>query len=123
MEQWGDTVPGNKLPLMQGTIGSGLAQEFFNFLKVYKKIPDYAAIIASPTGTPVPDEPDRRFALTGVIAKNIEASTAGLAMQYIGRLPLEFQVICMKDIMKVNPGMATNPDVSAWVKANMNNMF
>ncbi|AZU99621.1 MoxR-like ATPase protein [Vibrio virus vB_VspP_SBP1] len=123
MEQWGDTVPGSKLTLLQGTIGTGLAQEFYNFLKVYKKIPDYAAIIANPKGTPVPDEPDRRFALTGVIAKNIEASTAGDAMKYIGRLPLEFQVICMKDIMKVNPGMSTNPDVAAWVKQNMNAMF
>ena len=123
MNTWGDTVPADKLGLLQGTIGSGLAQEFYNFLKVYKEIPDYDTIIQDPTGTKVPSEPDRRYAITGVIAKHIEAASASDAMLYIGRLPLEFQVICMKDIMKENPGMSTNPAVAKWVKDNMNAMF
>lgn len=123
MVTWNDVIPSDKLQLLQGTIGSGLAQEFYNFLKVYKEIPDYATIVANPTGTKVPVEPDRRYAVTGVIAKHIEAASATDAMTYIGRLPLEFQVICMKDIMKENPGMATNPAVAKWIKDNMNSMF
>lgn len=123
IQVWGNKFPAAKLPLMQGTIGTGLAQEFYNFTQVYKEIADYATICANPKGTPVPQEPDRMFALTGVIANGADAQTISAAMDFVLRMPLEFQVITLKDVIKKDPAMANDPAVKTWVGANMNQLF
>ncbi|CAM0056348.1 ATPase [Vibrio phage K479] len=123
IQVWNGKIPASKLPLLQGTIGMGLAQEFYNYTQVYKEIADYATICANPKGTPVPQEPDRMFALTGVIANGSDAATIGQAMDFVLRMPLEFQVITLKDVIKKDPAMANDPAVKTWVSANMNSLF
>lgn len=123
LDVWGGSIPPEKLQLLQGTIGEGLAQQFNSYIQVYKEIPDYAAIIGNPKGTTVPVEPDRRYAITGVLAQGADAATIAQAMQYILRLPLEFQVITLQDIISKDGGLANDPAVNQWVQANMNSLF
>jgi hypothetical protein len=64
-------------------------------------------------------EPGPLYALTGALGDWFEADNAVTMMEYIERIPSEFQIVTMRNITR-RQGMAVlgNPAVSAWMKAN-----
>lgn len=103
------------LPLFAGTLGEGVAREFLAFLRVYKDLPTIAEIIAAPSTIPVPTEPSVQFALTGSIAQNAEDNNIEKLMEYLDRLPVEFQVICLREMGRRNPNFIKIPAVVRWI--------
>ena len=111
------------LPLLAGTISEGVAREFIGFCKIYQDLPKTKEIETSPETVKVPDEPSILFALTGSISHNITKDNCGQLMKYVGRLPAEFQVVCLRETVRRNKVMLTYPAIQKWIAESANTLF
>lgn len=115
--------PTEKLILLAGTLSEGVAREFITFMKIYSSLPKMADIIKSPLVVDVPNEPSILFALTGSIAHNMDNKTAGDLMQYLTRLPIEFQVVCLRETVRRNKPLLSHAAIQKWVANNAAALF
>jgi hypothetical protein len=111
------------LPTLAGTISEGVAREFLAFSKIYESLLTIPQITADPTGVKVPDEPGILFALTGSIAHNITPENGDKLMPFVKRLPVEFQVVCLRETVRRNKAMLANKAIQDWVAESANNLF
>lgn len=112
----------NLLPLLAGAIGEGVAREFVGFMKIHNDLPKMATILASPELVKVPDEPSILYALTGALAQ-LPIESFDKAMVYVERLPLEFQVVCIKEAIKRNPAVFSHKSVVKWCSTKSHELF
>jgi hypothetical protein len=117
-----DSSP-DRLPLLAGTVSEGVARELITFCKIYADLPTTEAIIAAPDSIKVPAEPSILFALTGSIAHNISLDNAGALVKYITRLPVEFQVVCLRETVRRNKAMMASPPIQKWIAESAANLF
>ena len=111
------------LPMLSGTISEGVAREFVGFCKVYQDLPTTGQITANPSGTKVPNEPSILFALTGSIAHNADTSNLTALMEYVLRLPIEFQVVCLREVVRRNKPLMGHASVQKWISTSAANLF
>ena len=102
------------LPLLAGTISEGVAREFLSFTKVFSSLPSISKIISDPEGIAVPEEPSVLYALTGSIAHHMDLDNAGNLLKYLNRMPIEFQVVTLREAVKRNPSLASCAPVVEW---------
>jgi ABC-type cobalamin/Fe3+-siderophores transport system ATPase subunit len=113
----------NLLPTLAGTISDGVANEFIGFTRIYKDLPSLAEIIANPNGIPVPAEPSILFALTGSLANHADEDTIDDLMKYVVRMPIEFQVVCLREIHQRDRAMLKTQAVQDWISVNSTELF
>lgn len=111
------------LPLLAGTLSEGVAREFLVFCKIYESLPKTAQIMADPDGITVPKEPSVLFALTGSIAQNLTSDNASSLMQFVMRLPVEFQVVCVREVSRRNKKLMATPALQKWVSVHSEALF
>lgn len=85
--------------VIAGCIGGSRATEVSSFLKVWRELPNIDEVLANPAKAKVPkaDRPDVLYALTGALAFHVDAKRMGALTTYLERIPIEFQVACVKD--------------------------
>jgi hypothetical protein len=44
-------------------------------------------------------------------------------MQYMSRVPVEYQVVTLKDAIRVNGALMQQPEIQAWISANSSRLF
>ena len=103
------------LPMLAGTISEGVAREFIGFCKIYTDLPTIDQIVAAPKTVKVPSEPSICYALTGSIAHNANSTNADALMEYVVRLSVEFQVVCIREMVRRNKPLMANKSVQAWI--------
>lgn len=113
----------DRLPMLAGTISEGIAREFLGFCKIYQNLPKLAQIIAAPEHTAVPVEPSILFAITGSLSHNATAENLEQMMKYITRLPVEFQVVTLKETLRRNTPLKTHPAIQKWVSSSAATLF
>lgn len=111
------------LPLLAGTISEGVAREFMGFCKIHENLPKLEAILKNPMGLAIPDEPSILFALTGSLSHHITEDTSDAVLSYVQRMPIEFQVICIRETVHRNRKLLGHPAVQKWVAKNAMEMF
>lgn len=111
------------LPLLAGTLSEGVAREFITYLKIYQQLPTPEQILANPSGVPVSREPSILFALTGSLAQIMDADNASGIMKYVSRLPVEFQVICLRETVRRNRKLIALPAIKEWLDNSAHNLF
>ena len=111
------------LPMLAGTISEGVAREFLGFCKIHTNLPKMADIIASPTTIAVPDEPSILYATTGALGNNANEENIGALMKYITRLPIEFQVVTLREVVRRNKKLIQNDAVRNWVTQSAADLF
>jgi len=111
------------LPMLAGTLSEGVAREFLTYCKIYDSLPKPAQIISSPELIKVPSEPSILFALTGTIAHNASKDNFGQLMKFIQRLPLEFQVVAMRETVRRNKTMMEHEAVREWIARSTTSLF
>lgn len=111
------------LPMLAGTISEGVAREFLSFCKNFANLPTIAEIIRSPETLPIPREPSILFALTGSLSHNASNDNFDDLMKFIKRLPLEFQVVCLRETVRRNKAMLANGAVQKWIAHNATELF
>ena len=108
---------------LAGTIGEGAAVEFTAYCKIFESLPTIESILLNPTGWKVPTEPDQVYAITTMLASSITPNNITKLIKAIERLPIEFQVITLKDIHKKYPKIKDHPVIKAWAGNNAATMY
>jgi len=62
------TLTANKLPVIAGCIGEGMAREFYSYSQIYTKIPNISNILKDPENVSFDDTPSTHHALVGMVA-------------------------------------------------------
>jgi len=111
------------LPILSGTLSEGVAREFVVFMKIYASLPKLSEIQKDPQTVFIPKEPSILFALTGSLSHNMKADTADQIMLYVSRLPVEFQVVTLRETVRRNKEMLTHPAIQKWVNESSAKLF
>lgn len=106
------------LPALAGTISNGVAREYIAFTKVYNDLPTIADVIQNGDRLPVPTEPSILYALSGSITHNANETNIDKLMAFIKRMPVEFQVVTMKGVLRRHRKLASIPVVGQWFSEN-----
>lgn len=119
LKLWGDDgkilTPTRQLTL-NGTVGPGHAHQFGVFLDVYKDLVKFEDIVANPTTIAVPSKLDVQCAVGSLIANKADEVNIKPCLQYVERMPAEFQAVTLKDLIRRVPEMFTNEHVTTWRK-------
>lgn len=108
---------------LTGTLSEGVAREFYSYCGVYKDIPEMSAIIKNPTGTIVPTELSSIWALTGAIANHINEDNQVALMTYLARFPKEFQVVCLREVIRRDVDNESLVTVCDWIAQNSESLW
>ena len=101
--------------LIKGTIGDDAAGQHRAFMKVVKDLPTTDEIRLAPDTTKVPVEPSTQHALTTSLSMASSTLTAfDRFMVYVQRMPVEFQVVYVRDCLKRLPTLGTNATFTKW---------
>lgn len=113
----------DRLPMLAGTISEGVAREFLGFCKIEQDLPKMTQIIENPDQITVPDEPSILYALTGAIGQNANTTNLNQLMKFVKRLPKEFQVVTLRELVRRNKSSMTHPSVQAWINESAMSLF
>lgn len=103
---------------VRGEVSEGPATAFIAFRKIYKNLPNIDDIFRDPTGASVPKDAATLFALSGALARHVEPKTADRMVKYLERVPPEFSVLTMKDVMTINPKVSETTAFGTWAAKN-----
>ena len=101
-----------------GEVGEGAAAEFVGFRKIYMSLPDVDSILLDPDRADVPADPATLFALTGALARKSTKDNFDRVSKYLQRLTPEFNVMTIKDAIKLQPGIKTSRSFIEWASRN-----
>lgn len=114
----GQTDPEHEFTVFQGDVGEGAAAEFVGYLKIYRKLPSPDAIIVNPKSVEVPKDPATLYALCGALAHRAAPDNFGRIMQFVSRIPQEFQVLFVRDALKKTPAIQTSSEFIKWASGD-----
>lgn len=100
-------------PTLGGALSFGVASDFLAFCRI--KLPTYAQIIKDPEGITMTDEPSVLYALTGMVPQHIKEKDLEKAMKFITRMPIEFQIIMVKNLRSKINNLINHPVMADWL--------
>jgi MoxR-like ATPase len=106
------------LEVFAGAVGEGAAVEFISFLDMYASLPSLDAILLDPANAEVPTKPGALFAVASGLARKATSSTLERVTTYTARLPKEFDVMCIRDAVRMTKGIAQCPAFVTWATRN-----
>lgn len=118
--------PGDLTPLLgviAGTISTPVANEFNTYTQIYKQLPTITDILTKPLQATVSGEPGMLYAVSGLLATNATAQNIGSVMAYTERLPPEFQIITLQDMLKRDVNLMKTDPISNWVAVKGEQLF
>ena len=107
-----------KLPLLSGTIGEGMAREFHAFSEIYGDIPTIEQIIRNPSETEIATEPSVQYALAGMVSSYMDKSNARPLMTFLGRMAIDFQVIALRAALAKDINLKNEAAIREWIASN-----
>ena len=99
---------------ISGTVGEAAATEFTGFFRVFRSLPDYEDICKHPDSAQVPDNAAALYAVSSMLVHRAEPKNAKTVFTYVARLPMDFQVLFIRDVGKKNPSMAETQGYITW---------
>ena len=111
--------------IIEGTIGEGVANEFLGFIGQIETLTPLSELIRKPLDAIVPTKVDTLFAVTAMFSNQEALDNLSEVMKYIERLPLEYQVIALRNIIAFGDNtsvMMDIPEISQWIKDHQNEL-
>lgn len=108
---------------LAGCLSEGLAREFIGFCAIYADLPSIDQIAANPAGLKMPSEPSVLYALSGSIANHSTPEKMPQLIQFIERMPIEFQIITLREVVRRRKDMLRVPEVLKWVQTSAHELF
>lgn len=97
-----------------GEIGEGVGTEYVGFLRIYEGLPDLDKLLDNPEKAEVPKDLAVLYAICGALARKATKDNFDKLCVYFGRLPKEFNVMAVKDSMKVCKEVKHTKAFVAW---------
>jgi MoxR-like ATPase len=104
--------------LFAGAVGAGAATEFSAFLATFRELPNVDAILLNPTSEPVPESAAAQYAVSSALARSATDLNFDRICAYLERLPVEFQVLCVRDASLRAPEVRHTPAYTRWAIAH-----
>jgi len=98
-----------------GSIGEGAAAELCGFLKMYNDLPNIDEIAIKPEDVKVPTEPAALYAVTSALVKKTDKKNFANIMKYINRIPADFSMLYIRDLVTCKPEMQNTETFIKWV--------
>ena len=100
-------------------VGEGPAAEWVAAKDMMAKMPSVDYILLQPASAEIPTEPAVRFAVaTSLAMRTTDESNFDRAMQYIERMPKEFQMLYVSDVVRQRPKVQQTGAFIKWALAN-----
>lgn len=109
-----------EMDLYTGTVGEAAALELNGYLKHYRNLPDLDALILNPEKTKVPESPATLYALATGLAAKAKGHNFEAIMTYVARMPMEFQVLTVKDAFTRDDKLTSTKAGVSWCVKNQN---
>jgi len=108
-------MPGDiQYEMLKGTVGEGAAAELEGFLRTYQNMPNPDAILLAPDSVEVPEEPATLYALSTVLGARASAQNIGNLMKFVDRMPVEFNIVTIRDAFRHNAAIASTRPFLDW---------
>jgi len=101
-----------------GAVGEGAAAEFLGFLRVYQSLPNIDEILTNPLTAKVPKDPTGHYAVAVALVRRAKKDNLGRIISYLARIGKEFEVLALRDILRVNPGATECAAFNEWAAKN-----
>lgn len=98
------------LPLIAGTIGSGMALKFLTYAKVWRQLVTVQQVIADPFTCPVPNDAAVRYATVSMLMQHQTDKNFKPMSIYVDRFDAGFRILFYRMILLKNPAMRSYPD-------------
>jgi len=106
------------LEVFTGSVGEGAATEFYSFLDMYASLPSLDAILLDPKSAEVPEKPAALFAVASGLARKSTAANLDRVTTYLARMPKEFEVMSIRDAVRLNKGVTQSAAFVTWATRN-----
>jgi len=106
------------LEVFTGAVGEGAATEFYSFLDLYASLPNLDQILIDPANAIVPEKPAALFAVATGLAGKATPQNLERVTRYYSRLPKEFEVLGMRDALRLDKKITMCPAFVAWATKN-----
>jgi hypothetical protein len=101
-----------------GEVGEGAAAEYTGFKRIYESLPSMEEILMDPNKAEVPQDPATLYATMGALARKTTKDNADRAFAYLERVSPEFRVMCVKDVIKLEPTVKHSRAFVNWASKN-----
>tara|TARA_R100000808_G_C2153825_1_gene164412 strand:+ start:2261 stop:3316 length:1056 start_codon:yes stop_codon:yes gene_type:complete len=106
-----------------GCVGTGAAAQFAGFERTWGKLPKMETIVMNPEGAKVPEELDVKYAVSGAVAAYANKQNIDQLFKYANRLPKEFQVTLVKDMIIRDESLQETNAFETWICENTDVSF
>lgn len=106
------------LEVFGGAVGEGAAVELMAFLDMHASLPSLDGILLDPTQAPVPDKPGALFAVASGLARKATPSNFERVTRYLQRLPKEFDVMAVRDAIRITKAITSSGAFTTWATKN-----
>ena len=113
----------DSLPMYAGLLGEGVAREFMGFCQSSADLPKIEQILNAPQTTLVPKEPSFQYAMIGCIAAHANPDNCSTLMQYLKRMPAEFQVVGVRSMLKRENRLKQASAITDWLNDTSVELF
>lgn len=104
--------------VIAGIVGEGAAAEFKNFCEIFESLPKVKDILEGPDSVHFDNSPSTLYAVSGVVSHEVTEDNIDRLVAFVNRLPIEFQVLTWKTVLKRKPELISTPTLKKWVKDN-----
>jgi len=102
----------------EGKVGEGAAAEWVAARDMMVKMPSVDTIRMQPDSAEVPEEPAVKYAVATALSMTAEVESFERDMKYVGRLPREFQMVFVTDVVRLNPKLQQSKSFIDWAIIN-----
>tara|TARA_R110002073_G_scaffold336152_1_gene530615 strand:- start:1618 stop:2655 length:1038 start_codon:yes stop_codon:yes gene_type:complete len=114
-----NTLPTNLYyAVAEGIVGDGEAAEWVAARDMMHKMPSIDVIRMQPDVAEVPTEPAVKFAVATALSMTTTPDAFPRDMQYVIRMPKEFQMVYMKDALRLDSKLQQTKAFIDWAMAN-----
>jgi hypothetical protein len=117
-----DKIEYIELPVMAGTIGEGMARDFYTYTQVCNDLLTIKEILADPTGVPMTDKSSVQYAYSGMVGHNMTKGNADALMGFVSRMEIDFQVIVLRAAVSKDKAIMQVAGVKTWLATNAKEM-
>jgi len=104
--------------LLNGALGQGAAAEFLGFVGIWEKLPNLDTVLKNSKVAPMPEDPSVLYATCAGLSKKVKAQTMGNFLEFVGRMPKEFEVFAVKLAIHAEEALCRTPAFAQWATRN-----
>jgi hypothetical protein len=114
--EWMLTSPAPEMEyeLYSGAAGEPYTADLLGFLKIFRQLPSIDLILMNPEKEKIPTDPASLYAVCGALTGKVSQQTLPAIIKYSNRMPPEFSVMLVRDILNKDRGLVNTKSFIEW---------